>query len=76
MIELKSRKHTQWHISAVSSRSCICLLYCTFGLFRECADICDKDMNGVDTEGGFSFLIRLEANEEHVRAETENKTAF
>lgn len=55
LIELKRRKHTQQHISAVSSRSCICLLYCTFGLFRECADICDKDINDVDTEADFSF---------------------
>ena len=65
LIELKSRKHTQMargqslkvtkkHISRVSSSSCICLLYCTLGLLRECANICDKDMNDMDIEGGFN----------------------
>ena len=64
LIELKSRKHTQMargqslrvtkkHISAVSSSSCICLLYYTLGLLRECANISDKDMNDMDIEGGF-----------------------
>lgn len=65
LIELKSRKHTQMargqslkltkkktHISAVSSSSCICLPY-TLGLLRGCENICDKDMNDVDIEGGF-----------------------